>query len=334
MSWETRRGRGQYYTRSRRVNGRVTREYCGSGVRALLMAMEDEMRRQELLAQKQRIASYRLYFSRLEEQHKLLDKCLGEITSRFFLRAGYHPHGRSWRRLRKKQEHTSMQTKEQTAHDNDADILASDELITRARKGDMTCLKELDKRFDDNPELWKHYSDLFNIVLEHSLDKTAGSNLLTKEALKRKVKAWLLEWAGGGSSLEMASAERLALMNMETYIADLFVIEARHKQGNNYVLLQHLEKLHSIAQQRLSNAMIKHTQLCQMVSRLRLVNSAQQKSIAQKPSKKVRSIAKKATKRLVDQIRNPYPPQAKEQQDLDQQLAILKDRLTSLIPNN
>ena len=334
MSWETRKGRGQYYTRSRRVNGRVTREYCGSGVRALLMAMEDEMRRQELLAQKQRIASYRLYFSRLDEQHKLLDKCLREITSRFFLRAGYYPHGRSWRRLRKKQEHTSMQTKEQTNHDNDADILASDELITRARKGDMSCLKELDKRFDDNPELWKHYSDLFNILLEHTLDKTVGNNLLTKESLKRKVKGMLIEWSGGGSPMEMASAERMVLLYLQSYIADLFVIEARHKQGNNYQLLQHLEKIQDATQNRFSKAMLHHEKLIQMADKIRHVNNARQKTNVQKPSKKVRSIAKKTTKRLVDQIRNPYPLQAQEQQDLDQQLAILKDRLTSLIPNN
>jgi signal transduction histidine kinase len=41
MSWEV-RGNSRRYTRSRRVNGRVVREYCGTGARAAEAAAADE----------------------------------------------------------------------------------------------------------------------------------------------------------------------------------------------------------------------------------------------------------------------------------------------------
>ena len=47
MAWEKRRGKGAYYTRSRKVNGRVTRQYVGHGPAAELAAAEDALRREE-----------------------------------------------------------------------------------------------------------------------------------------------------------------------------------------------------------------------------------------------------------------------------------------------
>jgi hypothetical protein len=101
MSWETRKGRGRYYTRSRRRDGKVVREYFGTGNTAAIVAKADAIE-QKALAEARRMRSQR------ETQGTMLDAAVAaaydaiELLARAALiAAGYRQHHRGdWRKYR------------------------------------------------------------------------------------------------------------------------------------------------------------------------------------------------------------------------------------------
>ena len=99
MAWETRRRGGRYYTRSRRENGRVVREYVGTGERAALAAATDAVRRWQRQVQRD---ARRELLDELRELDALADEldAFADLLARAaLLAAGYHQHARgSWRR--------------------------------------------------------------------------------------------------------------------------------------------------------------------------------------------------------------------------------------------
>jgi flagellar biosynthesis/type III secretory pathway chaperone len=101
MGWEMRGNCGPYYTRSKRVNGRVVREYIGKGRIAMLVAQLDELDRE-----KREIRATELKVGRdsMESISNTLDK-LQELTDLLvkatLIQAGYYRHKRGeWRRRR------------------------------------------------------------------------------------------------------------------------------------------------------------------------------------------------------------------------------------------
>jgi hypothetical protein len=96
MGWE----RGYYY-RVRKVNGRVVREYCGSGRLAQLAARQDELERSKR-------ESRRLTEQRQRDEMEALDgqvNAVHEIADLFaraaLILAGFRQHHRGqWRRKR------------------------------------------------------------------------------------------------------------------------------------------------------------------------------------------------------------------------------------------
>ncbi len=103
MAWETRNGKGRYYTHSRKVNGRVVREYVGNGPCAELAAQLDEGRRIE---RQQRAEADRNERERVQAVETELDAfcALASALATLALEAaGYHRHNRGeWRRKRGK----------------------------------------------------------------------------------------------------------------------------------------------------------------------------------------------------------------------------------------
>ncbi len=100
--WETRERGGFYYTRSRKVDGRVVREYVGGGVLGELAARtdaEDRRRREEAAA------AWRKERECLEGLVSLLDEVCEDVetvTRAALIAAGFRRHKRGeWRKKRR-----------------------------------------------------------------------------------------------------------------------------------------------------------------------------------------------------------------------------------------
>lgn len=106
--WERRERGGLYYTRSRKVGGRVIREYVGGGPLAELAAQKDALDR---LRREEKARAWREECERLEtldaETRELND--LAELlTCAALLAAGYRQHQRGewrWPRERNRSTH-------------------------------------------------------------------------------------------------------------------------------------------------------------------------------------------------------------------------------------
>src|SRR5262249_51180929 len=97
MGWD----KGRYYTRSKKVSGRVVREYVGAGRLAELAAERDALLRCRRRAEREAAAVER---GELEALGGPLNELhdLAELAARAALRAaGYHQHKRGeWRKRR------------------------------------------------------------------------------------------------------------------------------------------------------------------------------------------------------------------------------------------
>ena len=101
MAWEKRERGGLYYTRSRKVNGRVVREYVGTGPLAELAAQMDALKRcqreEEVQALREECERMEALESPLEELYEAAEV----LTRATLLAAGYRRHKRGeWRKKR------------------------------------------------------------------------------------------------------------------------------------------------------------------------------------------------------------------------------------------
>jgi hypothetical protein len=103
MAWV----RGRYYTRSRKVGGRVVRQYVGTGPVAELAAQTDALKRER---REEERAAWRAKRAQLEALDAPLDELneLADLLARAALTAaGFRQHHRGeWRRRRGQRDET------------------------------------------------------------------------------------------------------------------------------------------------------------------------------------------------------------------------------------
>ena len=100
MAWEN----GRYYTRSRKVNDRVIREYVGSGKVGELAAQLDAMEREQREYERE---AWRLEREAIEAFDEAVAKVcqMADIVARAaMVAAGFHRHRGEWRRRRVQNE--------------------------------------------------------------------------------------------------------------------------------------------------------------------------------------------------------------------------------------
>ncbi len=100
MGWETRNDRGHYYTRSRRIDGRVVREYVGCGQKGELAAAADAARRAEREAERAAIRAEQERIRAAERVLIDLGRTVDLVTCGALLAAGFERHKRQWRHRR------------------------------------------------------------------------------------------------------------------------------------------------------------------------------------------------------------------------------------------
>lgn len=101
MGWET-HGKGRrYYTRTRRVNGRVVREYVGGGEKGAAAAKADADRRAREAAAKKSQRKLESELARADVSLAELAQACELMLKATLIAAGWHQHDRGmWRRKR------------------------------------------------------------------------------------------------------------------------------------------------------------------------------------------------------------------------------------------
>jgi crotonobetainyl-CoA:carnitine CoA-transferase CaiB-like acyl-CoA transferase len=102
VAWERRKRGGRYYTRSRRSpkDGRVLREYVGSGPLAEIAAEEDHTKRELAEAERKREKTELERLEALAAPVNELSEAAEILAHAHLIAAGYHRHKGEYRRAR------------------------------------------------------------------------------------------------------------------------------------------------------------------------------------------------------------------------------------------
>lgn len=102
MAWEK---DGRYYTRSKKVGGRVVREYVGTGVVAELASRLDAISREKREIERFKVRAERAEVESLDAPLRELDNLVEMVAQAALLAAGFRQHHRGeWRKSRVRRE--------------------------------------------------------------------------------------------------------------------------------------------------------------------------------------------------------------------------------------
>lgn len=103
MSWELRGGKRCYY-RAKRVNGRVVKEYCGTGPEAEAAARADAEAARAKFAARYKAARELFEFRKDVAEFYAFDDLMAAEIARHMVALGFHKYRGVWRKKRKPKE--------------------------------------------------------------------------------------------------------------------------------------------------------------------------------------------------------------------------------------
>ena len=107
MAWERRKRGGLYYTRSRKVRGRVVREYIGGGLAGQLAANTDAEQRAKRQVRAKALRDERIRLETADAPVVKFCEVVETLVRETLMLAGYHQHHRGeWRRKREEVQST------------------------------------------------------------------------------------------------------------------------------------------------------------------------------------------------------------------------------------
>jgi hypothetical protein len=220
MGWD----KGRYYTRSRKVAGRVVREYVGGGALGRLAAELDRLARQrrqaEARAERARAAESAAALDALDGNVCTLIGLTDLVTRAALAAAGYHQHARGhWRRRSVSKATPAAVAVPKTQRQRRA-------LLRRAEKGDETVLPVVHELMKDL-DLVAFYGGNLAVQLVLSVaEKASGDNLAQRAALFHKVRRLKAELAGAAPTpAEELLAERAAVCWLQMHYYDVLLVQ-------------------------------------------------------------------------------------------------------------
>ena len=103
MGWETRARGGRYYTRSKKVGGRVVREHVGAGTLGELAEETDRALREERATRRRAVLAEKERIAELEGPVESFCQRVYSLVTTMLESGGYHRHKGEWRKRRAQQ---------------------------------------------------------------------------------------------------------------------------------------------------------------------------------------------------------------------------------------
>jgi hypothetical protein len=258
MAWETRAG-GHYYYRVRRENGRVQRQYIGTGELAEAIAAVDRIDRSRRERERERErwqrAEGQALARRVEEYGAAVDRCI----ARALVRLGYHrPQRRPWRRRM-----ATIQLDPSIPDDVAARLMSLTDGVAAGEKQALAAFRELCLEWPTFLRQLGNQERQVRLMLYKAL---AGKNAVQEEAIVARLRTMRDDLAGEGCNpIERLLIERVATDWLHLQVAELDWVGKRG-QGLTFAQSEYYQRTFDRAQGRYLKSLKKLAQ----VRRLRL----------------------------------------------------------------